>query len=160
MKKINNIVLLVLFAISIVMIALFFGADTESVQLTTGQYLDVSTFLDPFLYWTYAIVILGIICLVVFAVKAFISDPKGSLGGVIGIGLLVALGAICYAISGETEFSRIVNGETEVYSETMMKCIDMFLYCSYVLILIAIVTALAFLIAPQGVLSKKRATSK
>ncbi len=160
MKKINSIVLIVLFAISIVMIGMFFGASTESVQLTTGQYLEVSTFLDPFLYWTYAVVVLGILCLVIFAVKAFVSDPKGSLGGVIGIGLLVALGAVCYAVSGETEFSRIVNGETEVYSETMMKCIDMFLYSSYVLILIALVSALAFLIAPQGVLSKKRATSK
>jgi hydrogenase-4 membrane subunit HyfE len=135
MKKINisSIVLAILFVVSLVMLVVFFLADTENQQLSNGQYQEVSTFLDPFLYWAYVVVGLGIVLLLVFAVKTFLTDMKAGLQGLISIAILAAILVGCYLFSGETEFTRIVNGETEVYSESTMKMIDMWLYSIYIL---------------------------
>ena len=134
MKKLSSITLLVLFVVSLVMLVLFFVADTTTEQLTTGQTLEVSNMLDPFLYWMYVVVFLGIILLIVFAVKTFMSDIKAGISGLIWIVAFFVLLAVCYFVSGETEFTRVVNGETEVYSEATMKMIDMWLYSIYVLV--------------------------
>ena len=144
MNKIGNITLWVLMLVSVVMLVLFFMSETTSEQLSNGQFQDVPTFLDPFLYWAYFVVGLGIILLVVFAVKSFATDPKAGLGGLIGIALFVGVLVVCYFVSPAEEFSRVVNGETEVYSESTMKMIDMWLYDAYVLIALTVLLVAGF----------------
>ncbi len=146
MKKFNisSLVLAILFVVSLVMLVLFFTADTVNEQLSNGQYQEVSTFLDPFLYWGYVVVCLGIVLLLVFAVKTFLTDVKAGLAGLISIAILAALLVVCYFVSGETEFTRVVNGETEVYSEATMKMIDMWLYSIYALVAATVLLVVGF----------------
>lgn len=144
MKKISSIVLWVLFALSLVVLILFLTAEKESVQLTTGQFTDVSTQLSTFLYWMYVVVGLSVVLLILFAIKTIASDVKAALGGLIGVALFAILMIACYFASGETEFSRIVNGETQVFSETTMKMIDMWIYSIYVLVGVTVLLIVGF----------------
>ena len=144
MNKLGNITLWVLMLVSVVMLVLFFMADTDSVQLSNGQFQEVPNFLDPFLYWAYFVVGLGILLLVAFAVKSFATDPKAGLGGLIGIALFVAVLVVCYFVSPAEEFTSVVNGETEVYSQATMKMIDMWLYDAYVLIAFTVLLVVGF----------------
>ncbi len=144
MKKLSSITLWVLMLVSVVMLVLFFMAETTNEQLSNGQFQEVSTFLDPFLYWAYFVVGLGIILLIVFAFKTFATDPKAGIAGLIGIALFVGLLAICYLISPAEGFERVVNGETEVYTESTMKMIDMWLYSMYVLIGLPVILVVLF----------------
>ncbi len=144
MKKLSSITLIVLMLVSVVMLVLFFMAETTNEQLSNGQFQEVSTFLDPFLYWAYFVVGLGIILLIVFAIKTFLTDVKAGLGGLIGIALFVGLLAICYLISPAEGFERVVNGETEVYTEGTMKMIDMWLFSMYTLIGLPVILVVLF----------------
>ena len=51
---------------------------------------------------------------------------------------------VCYVISPAKEFSRIVNGEVETYSQTTMKMIDMWLYSIYFLLAATVVLVVLF----------------
>jgi len=144
MKKLSSITLIVLMLVSVVMLVLFFMAETTNEQLSNGQFQEVSTFLDPFLYWAYFVVGLGIILLIVFAIKTFFTDVKAGLGGLIGIALFVGLLAVCYLISPAEGFERVVNGETEVYTEGTMKMIDMWLFSMYALIGLPVILVVLF----------------
>lgn len=144
MKKLSSITLLILMVVSVVMLVLFFMAEVENVQLSNGQYSEVSTFLDPFLYWAYFVVGLGIILLVVFAIKTFLSDVKSGLSGLIWIAAFFLLLVVCYFASPAEGFERVVNGETEVYTESTMKMIDMWLYSMYALIALTVLLVVGF----------------
>jgi len=144
MQKLSSITLWVLMLVSVVMLVLFFMSETTSEQLSNGQFQDVPTFLDPFLFWAYVVVGLGIILLIVFAVKTFITDPKAGMQSLIWIVGFVALLAVCYIVSPAEGFERVVNGETEVYTQETMKMIDMWLFSMYVLIGLPVILVVLF----------------
>ncbi|MBQ7237218.1 MAG: hypothetical protein IJS20_00340 [Bacteroidales bacterium] len=130
--KISNIILWVLMIASVAVLVLFLTADKESLQLTTGQFTDVSTQLDSFLYWMYVSVGVGLILLPVSIAIDAIMGKRWSL--LIVIASVVVLYYISYFISGGQEFSRVVNGEAQVFTEDTMKMIDAWIYSIYVLV--------------------------
>ena len=148
MKNISTIVLRVSLLISVVVALMFFLGGVEDGETSTGGITDVPVYTDALLYWTYVLVVVGVVVLIVFALKTlatmFQTDSKAamkSLGGVVAFFLLMI---ICYVISPETDFSRIVNGEVEAYSASEMKLIDMWLYSNYFLIGLTVVLVIAF----------------
>jgi len=138
MNKIGNIVLWVSFAVTLVIAGMFFFGGSYEATTSTGGIMETPNATDMLLYWAYALIILGVVALVVFALKTlatmFQSDSKAAIRSIGGVAAFVILMAACYMASGETEFSRVVNGEVETYSATEMKMIDMWLYSFYALI--------------------------
>lgn len=149
MKKISSIALIACFAITIVLTIMFFavGAWVE-VPTTTGGITETSPNTDIFLYWVYAIVVVGVIALVLFAVKTLITmfqtnakEALMALGGVAAFALLLI---VCYFASPATEFSRVVNGETQTITESTMKMVDMWLYAIYTLLALTVLLVAGF----------------
>ena len=138
MKKISSIALWVCMAITVVVAILFFTGGEEAATLSTGQETTAPAQLDALLYWMYAAIAVGVVLLLVFACKTlatmFQTDAKAAIKSIVTVAAFIVLMAACYFASPEKEFSRVVNGEVEVYSETTMKIIDMWLYSFYVLI--------------------------
>ncbi|MBQ0057870.1 MAG: hypothetical protein KBT20_09460 [Bacteroidales bacterium] len=143
--KFSKYILWLLMLVSVAMLCFFGMAETESVQQTTGQFIDVSTGLDAYLYWTEAIVIIAIVALVVLSVLNLKNDPKGALGAIIGIVVFAALLGVCYVISPASEdFVRVVNGETEVVTVGWLKVIDMWINSIVALISVVILLVVGF----------------
>lgn len=156
MKKISSIALWIGMIVSVIVLAMvFFGGDVTA-QTSTGAEATAPAFLDYLLIWMYVIIAIGVVLLLVFACKTlatmFQTDSKAAIKTIVTVLAFVALMVICYVISPEKEFTRIVNGETEVYSETTMKVIDMWLYSFYALIGITILLVVGF--AAKRLISK------
>ena len=144
--KVSKYILWILMVVSICMLGYSsFIAGTESVQQTTGQFIDVSTGLDAYLYWTEAIVIIAIVALLVLSLFNLKNDPKAAVGGIVGIAVFAALLVVCYFLSPASEdFVRVVNGETEVVTVGWLKIIDMWIYSVTALIGIVVALVVAF----------------
>ena len=140
--KISNIILWVLMIASVAVLVLFLTAEKESLQLTTGQFTDVSTQLDTFLYWLEATVALGLIILPVSIAIDAILGKRWSL--LVVIASVVVLYYIFYFTSGAEGFSRIVNGETQVFETSTMKMIDGWIYSIYALVGVTVLLIAGF----------------
>ena len=148
MKKISSIALWIGMLVSVVVLALvFFGGDTTATT-STGAEATAPVYLDALLYWMYVIIAVGVVLLLVFACKTlatmFQTDSKAAIKSIATVAAFVVLMVVCYVISPATEFSRVVNGEVETYSQTTMKVIDMWLYSFYALIGITILLVAGF----------------
>ncbi len=148
MKNIGKIVLWVSFAVTAVVAGMFFFGGTYEATTSTGGIMETPNATDTLLYWAYALIGLGVLALVVFALKTlatmFQSDSKAALRSIGGVAAFVILMVVCYFMSGETEFSRVVNGEVESFTATEMKMIDMWLYSIYALIGGTIILVIGF----------------
>jgi len=140
--KISNIILWVLMIASVAVLVLFLTAEKESLQLTTGQFTDVSTQLDSFLYWMEAAVALGLIILPVSIAIDAILGKRWSL--LIVIASVVVLYYVCYFTSGAEGFSRVVNGDTQVFETSTMKMIDAWIYSIYALVGVTVLLIAGF----------------
>jgi hypothetical protein len=140
--KISNIILWVLMIASVAVLVLFLTAEKESLQLTTGQFTDVSTQLDTFLYWMEAAVALGLIILPVSIAIDAILGKRWSL--LIVIASVVVLYYVCYFTSGAEGFSRVVNGDTQVFETSTMKMIDAWIYSIYALVGVTVLLIAGF----------------
>ena len=132
---------------AIVLILYFVGGDTTALT-STGQETTAPKNIDLMLYWIYITVAIGVILLIIFAVKTvltmFQTDPKEAIKSVVTVAAFFVLMIVCYVISPEKEFSRIVNGEVETFSESTMKMIDMWLYSIYFLLAATVVLVVLF----------------
>ncbi len=140
--KISNIILWVLMIASVAVLVLFLTAEKESLQLTTGQFTDVSTQLDTFLYWLEATVALGLIILPVSIAVDAILGKRWSL--LVVIASVVVLYYVCYFTSGAEGFSRVVNGDTQVFETSTMKMIDGWIYSIYALVGVTVLLIAGF----------------
>lgn len=131
-------------AVSVILLGVFATAETTKEQLTTGQFIDVSTQLDTFLYWVEAVVVLSVVILLAFAVKSVATDFKSAIGGIAGIAVFALLLVVCYFASGAEELTRVVNGETQFFSESTMKMIDMWIYSIEALIGLTVLLIVGF----------------
>ena len=144
----SKIVVAIGVVVSFVLGAISIFGTTEQLPDSTGKMIDVPVQMDLLLYWMYATIAIGVVLLLAFACKTlatmFQTDAKAAIKSIGAVVLFVLVMAGCYLASGETEFSRIVNGEVETYSETTMKMIDMWLYSFYVLIGATILLVIGF----------------
>ena len=140
--KISNIILWVLMIASVAVLVLFLTAEKESLQLTTGQFADVSKQLDTFLYWLEATVALGLIILPVSIAVDAILGKRWSL--LVVIASVVVLYYVFYFTSGAEGFSRVVNGDTQVFETSTMKMIDGWIYSIYALVGVTVLLIAGF----------------
>jgi hypothetical protein len=148
MKNISKIALVIGLVVSLIVLILYFvGGDTTALT-STGQETTAPKNIDLMLYWIYITVAIGVILLLIFAVKTvltmFQTDPKEAIKSVVTVAAFFVLMIVCYVISPEKEFSRIVNGEVESFSESTMKMIDMWLYSIYFLLAATVVLVVLF----------------
>ena len=148
MKNISKIALVIGLVVSAIVLILYFvGGDTTALT-STGQETTAPKNIDLMLYWIYITVAIGVILLIIFAVKTvltmFQTDPKEAIKSVVTVAAFFVLMIVCYVISPEKEFSRIVNGEVETFSESTMKMIDMWLYSIYFLLAATVVLVVLF----------------
>jgi len=85
-NKILSILLYVLMGISALLGVLFYSGS-------------VST--DVIMYWCYALLGLGVVAAVVFAIVNMIRSPKGAKSAVIGVVALLAVFGISYGLAGD-----------------------------------------------------------
>ncbi len=142
MKYLNSILLWVLAAITIVVLCMFLFAESENVQLTNGNIIQVSTQLDAFITWMTIAVAIGFVLLPISILIDAIIGKRFSL--LIVVASVIVLYFVCNMLSGEQEFTRIVNGETQVFTESTMKSIDAWLYSIYALVGATILLIIGF----------------
>lgn len=126
-KKILNIISIVIFAITVVLLALFiFGGDVPNQQYSTPVY--TSTLLN----WSYILFGIAIIAAVIFPVIRLITRPKEAMKSFIGLLAVVVLVLIAYAMSDGTPMEIIgYSGPDNVPS--MLIFSDTILYTMYFL---------------------------
>jgi hypothetical protein len=148
MKNISKIALWIGLIVSLIVLILYFAGGDTTAYTSTGAETTAPKNIDFMLYWVYVIVAVGVILLLIFAVKTvgtmFKTDPKAAIKSIVTVAAFFVLLIVCYVISPEKEFSRIVNGEVETYSQSTMKMIDMWLYSIYFLIAATVVLVVFF----------------
>lgn len=148
MKNISKIALVIGLVVSLIVLILYFVGGETTALTSTGQETTAPKNIDLMLYWIYITVAIGVILLLIFAVKTvltmFQTDPKEAIKSVVTVAAFFVLMIVCYVISPEKEFSRIVNGEVETFSESTMKMIDMWLYSIYFLLAATVVLVVLF----------------
>lgn len=137
LKNITRVVLLVLFAISLVVLGYFWLGGTEDVALASGSYPDVPTHTQMMLNWAYILMGLTIAVTLISAlgsfVMQFVSAPKR---GLISLAVLVVF-ALVFVISwhlGSQETVNIIGYEGTDNSGVMAQYSDMCLNSMYILI--------------------------
>ena len=129
--SISSIVLWILAGVSLILTVMFFAGEQVEELTTTGGVQSTWANTDLYLWWTIGIIVLGVAALIIFAVKTFITnlqqDAKGAIMSLVTIIAFFAVLAVCYFISGAEGFSRVVNGETQTFTDTEMKVVDMWI---------------------------------
>ena len=148
MKNISKLALVIGLVVSLVVLILYFVGGNVTALTSTGAETSAPKNLDLMLYWIYITVAIGVVLLIIFAIKTVITmfqtDPKEAIKSIVTVAAFFVLLIVCYVISPEKEFSRVVNGEVEKYSETTMKMIDMWLYSIYFLLAATVVLVVFF----------------
>lgn len=100
---------------------------------------DEASGVDLLLRWLYVILGLAVVCIVVFSIYALLQNPKSAVQSLIGLGAIVVVVGIAWALSsGET-----VVTPTNTYTDPgLLKLADTSLYAMYVLLAGAVLAVL------------------
>lgn len=126
-KKILNIVTLVMFAITAVLLGMFmFGGDIPNQVYTTPVYT------TSFLNWAYILFGIAIIAAVIFPIARLFSRPKQAMKSFIGLLVILVIVLIAYSLADGTPMKIIgYTGTDNVPS--MLLFSDTILYTMYFL---------------------------
>jgi len=100
---------------------------------------DEAAGIDLLLRWLYVVMGIAVVCVIVFSVYALLQNPKSAVQSLIGLGAIVVILGITWALSsGET-----VVTPTKTYTDvSMLKLADTSLYAMYVLLAGAVLAVL------------------
>ncbi len=126
-KKILNILTIVMFVITAVLLGLFmFGGKVPSQLYTTPVY--TSTLLN----WAYILFGIAIIAAIIFPIIRLFSRPKQAMKSFIGLAVVVVVVLIAYAMADGTPMKIIgYNGPDNVPSMLILS--DTIIYTMYIL---------------------------
>ena len=126
-KKILNIVTLVMFLITLVLLGLFiFGGKVPN------QAYDTPVYTGALLNWAYILCGIAILAAVVFPIARLFTRPKQAMKSFIGLVGLVVIVLIAYAMADDTPLKLIgYNGPDNVPSRLLMS--DTIIYAMYFL---------------------------
>ncbi|MEG0796103.1 MAG: hypothetical protein RR397_06325 [Odoribacter sp.] len=133
-KKILNIMTIAMFVITVVLLGLFlFGGEVPNQQYTTP------VFMEPLLNWSYILCGIAIIAAMVFPVIRLLTRPKEAMKSFIGLGIVIVLVLIAYAMADGTPLKLTgYTGPDNIPS--MLLFSDTILYTMYFLFIAAILT--------------------
>ena len=126
-KKILNILTIVMFVITAVLLGLFmFGGKVPNQLYTTPVY--TSTVLN----WAYILFGIAIIAAIIFPIIRLFSRPKQAMKSFIGLAVVVVVVLIAYAMADGTPMKIIgYNGPDNVPSMLILS--DTIIYTMYIL---------------------------
>lgn len=126
-KKILNILTIVMFVITAVLLGLFmFGGKVPNQLYTTPVY--TSTLLN----WAYILFGIAIIAAIIFPIIRLFSRPKQAMKSLIGLAVVVVVVLIAYAMADGTPMKIIgYNGPDNVPSMLILS--DTIIYTMYIL---------------------------
>lgn len=126
-KKILNIVTIVMFVITVVLLGLFmFGGNVPNQLYTTPVYT------SSLLNWAYILCGIAILAALVFPIARLFTRPKQAMKSFIGLAVVVVLVLIAYAIADGTPMKIIgYNGPDNVPSMLILS--DTIIYTMYFL---------------------------
>lgn len=140
-RRTSSITLLIAFAISLVVFALFFFGGQVSEEQKLVADMSQPKFTDMLLYWAYAILAITIVVLILFAIFGFFKSlkesPKKALGGLFVMLALVALLVVTFVI-GDGTLLNIPGYDGSDNNPTTLKLTDMWLFSSYIMLVITI----------------------
>ncbi len=114
----------VLAAISVVLVLVFFLG-----------WVDV----DAMLIWNYVLLALAIALIIILPAINMIKNPKGAIGSLIGLAIIVVLSGITYAMASDTP---VVNSGGGFFEDAMtLKLTDVGLYLTYISLAAAVLVA-------------------
>ncbi|KAA6336552.1 hypothetical protein EZS27_015297 [termite gut metagenome] len=142
--KISYYVLYVLFAVTLVVLGLFYFGGSEAQSIVVD--MDQPVYTDTLLYWTYilfGLVVVATLAAFLFQFGVALKDnPISALKSLIGVLLVAAVLIISWSIGSEEKL--VMPGYDGTDNEPFwLKLTDMFLYTIYFLLGITFVAMLA-----------------
>lgn len=130
MKKLLNILLIVLMAISAVSLVLVGVLGEPSGYLGVGLMLT----------WAYVLLGIAILAAVIFPLVNLAQNPKGAMRTLVGLGIVVVVVAISFALSSA---EPITLGDGVLYNDVAgLRLTDAQLYTAYIALVAAIVVTI------------------
>lgn len=121
-----------LIAISLVILAIFLATNNE----TAGTY----PYIDLLLKWTYAVLAVSVGAVVILPLLSMAKNPKGTIRTLIGVGILLLIVGVSYALADGT---TIVTPAKTYDNVIELKASDTGLYATYFAFAAAIVAIVA-----------------
>lgn len=132
--KINNILMFVLIVVGVVFMLL-----TMTSGLTPDDKFCTDCWeVNGFIYFSYFLLIGSVVAALAGVVMKAISDPKGIVGSLIGIGGMLVVVGISYAMADGT----VLKAYGPTVTETAVKWSDAGLYTFYILFALSILAIL------------------
>lgn len=128
-RKISSWTLLVLLAVSLVVIGVFFFVGTPEITPSGNKNYQHTNML---LYWAYILVAAVVLTTVLFSVfgfiKSFKTNKKGAVKNLLMIIALIGILAITYTLGDGTPLSGIGEDSQKFNTSGWLKLIDMCIY--------------------------------
>jgi hypothetical protein len=96
-SKAISIISYVIMGVSVLLAVLFYvgAANTEVGQEASNP------FIQPIMMWCYGLAIAAVAASILFPMASIFSDPKAAKSVMIGVGILVLVAGVSYAIAGD-----------------------------------------------------------
>ncbi len=143
-NKLSSYVFYGLLVITAIVLVMFYAVGYDNVETVTGgKVANSPLYTDLLMYWMYALMVIGTICVAVFGVMQFFTelanDPKGAIKSIVSIAILIALFVVAYFMASDEPI--LSNGK--VFEEkTPLIISDVCIYVQYVLLAVSLVSAI------------------
>ncbi len=147
-SKMSSYIFSALMLITAVVLVMFYGIGYDNMSsVTGGAYVTDPEYTDLLMFWMYALMAIGIVCVAVFGLAQFFANmkanPKGAIKSLGALAAMVVLFVAAYAISSAEPI--LINGT--VFEDTSILVItDVCIYVQYVLLAISLVAAILSLL--------------
>lgn len=147
-RKTSSLAFLIAIIITLLVLGLFlFGGQVAPEQKLVPD-MSQPIFTDMLLYWAYALLVITIVALIVFAIFGFLHtlkvNPKGAMRGLLVLVAMVVILGISYSL-GSGEILNIPGYDGGDNNPGTLRVVDMWLFTTYFMLLI---TVGAVLISP------------
>ena len=157
--KISHYVFLALIIASAVILGLFLFVGYDNYETIGGKSLVAPQYTGLLLYWMYALVAAGVLCVVIFVLKQFIANlknnPSAAVKSVLGIVLVVALFGVAYALASDAPIRMADNSMFD--DAAMLVLSDVCIYVQYVLLAVSTLFTIASLAGAFKTFNKVKA---
>lgn len=140
-RKTSSLAFLITIIVTLVVLGLFlFGGQVAPEQKLVPD-MSQPIFTDMLLYWSYALLAITIVALILFAIFGFIHslkvNPKGAMRGLLVLLAMVVVLGISYFL-GSGDILNIPGYDGPDNVPGTLKVVDMWLFTMYFMLLIAV----------------------
>lgn len=142
MKRISNIVLYIIIAITVVVMGLFyFGGGTEQAlsNAADANMFYVPNYTSITINLSIVLLVLAVVLAILVAIWGFLQAPKQSMKSLLGVGLVAGVLLIAYALSDTTPI-KLAGSENLFTDEFRLRLADVCLYSTWILLAITLIS--------------------